>query len=80
VPATVVVCGMHYGKIRVLQDDLGRTVEEAGPSMPVEIVGLSGVPMAGDELVALADEKDARRSASIAHRSSAPRSWPKPTG
>ncbi len=56
-----VVCGMHYGKIRVLQDDLGRTVESAGPSMPVEIVGLSGVPMAGDELVALADEKDARQ-------------------
>lgn len=56
-----VVCGMHYGRIRVLQDDLGRTVEFAGPSMPVEIVGLSGVPMAGDELVALADEKDARQ-------------------
>ncbi|MDL2322295.1 translation initiation factor IF-2, partial [Desulfosarcina sp. OttesenSCG-928-B08] len=56
-----VVCGIHYGKIRVLQDDLGRTVESAGPSMPVEIVGLSGVPMAGDELVALADEKDARQ-------------------
>lgn len=56
-----VVCGMHYGKIRVLQDDLGRTVESGGPSMPVEIVGLSGVPMAGDELVALADEKDARQ-------------------
>ena len=56
-----VVCGMHYGKIRVLQDDLGRTVELAGPSMPVEIVGLSGVPMAGDELVSLADEKDARQ-------------------
>lgn len=56
-----IVCGMHYGKIRVLQDDLSRTVESAGPSMPVEIVGLSGVPMAGDELVALADEKDARQ-------------------
>ncbi|HSO18786.1 MAG TPA: translation initiation factor IF-2, partial [Desulfosarcina sp.] len=56
-----VVCGMHYGKIRVLQDDLGRAVESAGPSMPVEIVGLSGVPMAGDELVALADEKDAKQ-------------------
>ncbi|MDL2268558.1 translation initiation factor IF-2 [Desulfosarcina sp. OttesenSCG-928-A07] len=56
-----VVCGIHYGKIRVLQDDLGRTVESAGPSMPVEIIGLSGVPMAGDELVALADEKDARQ-------------------
>lgn len=56
-----VVCGMHYGKIRMLQDDLGRTVDSAGPSMPVEIVGLSGVPMAGDELVALTDEKDARQ-------------------
>ena len=56
-----VVCGVHYGKVRVLLNDCGVQVESAGPSIPVEVIGLSGVPMAGDELVALADEKDARQ-------------------
>jgi len=56
-----VVCGVHYGKVRAMLDDRGRNVEEAGPSMPVEIIGLSGVPMAGDEMVAVQDEKDAKQ-------------------
>jgi len=56
-----VVCGMHYGRLRALIDDRGEAVTQIGPSMPVEIVGLSGVPNAGDELVALADEKDAKQ-------------------
>ncbi len=56
-----VVCGVNYGKVRALLNDLGKQVKSAGPSIPVEIVGLSGVPMAGDELVALADEKDAKQ-------------------
>ena len=56
-----VVCGVHYGKVRAMLDDLGRNVESAGPSMPVEIIGLSGVPMAGDEMVAVKDEKDAKQ-------------------
>jgi translation initiation factor IF-2 len=56
-----VVCGVHYGKIRAMLDDRGRNVEKAGPSMPVEIIGLSGVPMAGDEMVAVKDEKDAKQ-------------------
>jgi translation initiation factor IF-2 len=56
-----VVCGVHHGKIRSLVNDRGQQVESAGPSMPVEIQGLSGVPMAGDEFVALADEKDAKQ-------------------
>jgi translation initiation factor IF-2 len=56
-----VVCGVHYGKVRALLNDRGVQVESAGPSMPVEVIGLSGVPMAGDELVALSDEKDARQ-------------------
>ncbi|MEJ2038553.1 MAG: translation initiation factor IF-2 [Desulfosarcinaceae bacterium] len=56
-----VVCGVHYGKVRALLDDYGDKVEEAGPSHPVEIIGLSGVPMAGDEMVALKDEKDAKQ-------------------
>jgi translation initiation factor IF-2 len=56
-----VVCGVHYGKVRALLDDYGRKVENATPSMPVEIIGLSGVPMAGDEMIALKDEKDAKQ-------------------
>ena len=56
-----VVCGVHFGKIRAMLNDRGIPVESAGPSIPVEILGLSGVPMAGDELIALADEKDAKQ-------------------
>ena len=56
-----VVCGVHYGKVRALLNDLGKQVKSAGPSIPAEIVGLSGVPMAGDELVSLEDEKDAKQ-------------------
>jgi translation initiation factor IF-2 len=56
-----VVCGIHYGKVRALLNDRGKQVKSAGPSMPVEIIGLSGVPNAGDEMIALADEKDAKQ-------------------
>jgi translation initiation factor IF-2 len=56
-----VVCGVHHGKVRALLDDYGRKVDTATPSMPVEIIGLSGVPMAGDEMIALKDEKDAKQ-------------------
>ncbi len=56
-----VVCGVHYGKVRALLNDRGRQVSSAGPSIPVEIIGLSGVPVSGDEMVALADEKDAKQ-------------------
>lgn len=57
----IVVCGVHYGKIRAMRDSLGNRVNESGPSIPVEIVGLSGVPMAGDEFVALDDDKKAKQ-------------------
>jgi translation initiation factor IF-2 len=56
-----VVCGLHYGRIRAMLDDRSAPVESAGPSIPVEIVGLSGVPMAGDEFLALKDEKNAKQ-------------------
>ena len=56
-----VVCGMHYGRIRAMLDDRGNLIELAGPSIPVEIIGLSGVPMAGDEFFALDDEKNAKQ-------------------
>jgi translation initiation factor IF-2 len=56
-----VVCGVHAGRIRAMLDDTGQPVEAAGPSIPVEILGLSGVPMAGDEFVAVADERAAKQ-------------------
>jgi len=62
-----VVCGVHSGKVRALINDRNKPVKSAGPSIPVEILGLTGVPMAGDELIAVADEKTARQVSS--HRS-----------
>ena len=56
-----VICGHYHGKVRAMTDDLGERVDSAGPSVPVEIQGLSGVPMAGDDFMALADEKVARQ-------------------
>jgi len=61
-----VVCGLHSGHIRAMIDDSGNRVESAGPSTPVEIVGLAGVPDAGDEFVAVGSDKDAKQIA--AHR------------
>ena len=54
------VCGVHYGKVRNIFNDRGQRIESAGPSMPVEVIGLSGVPQAGDDFVVVADEKQAR--------------------
>ncbi len=56
-----VVCGIHHGKVRAMLNDMGQPLSEAGPSVPVEVLGLSGVPVAGDELLALKDEKDAKQ-------------------
>jgi len=56
-----VVCGVHYGKVRAMLNDRGNRVDEAGPALPVEIVGLSGVPSAGDEMIALEDERRAKQ-------------------
>ena len=55
------VTGMHSGKVRGLYDDKGHKVKEAGPSIPVEVVGLSGVPDAGDDFVVLTEERQARQ-------------------
>ncbi len=54
------VAGKAYGRARALLDDRGRTVDHAGPSMPVEVLGLNTVPEAGDEFVVVEDEKKAR--------------------
>ncbi len=60
------VCGTFYGRVRAMLDDHGRKVAEVLPSMPVEVHGISGVPQAGDELVVVNDEKQAKQVA--AHR------------
>src|SRR5216110_1022834 len=57
------VCGTQYGRIRAMMDDRGRRVERAGPSTPVEILGLGGVPEAGDTFVAVQDDQKARQVA-----------------
>ncbi|MDF7671335.1 translation initiation factor IF-2 [Orbaceae bacterium ESL0721] len=59
----IVLCGFEYGRIRAMRNELGKEVTEAGPSMPVEILGLSGVPSAGDEATVVRDEKKAREVA-----------------
>ncbi|MHC1479910.1 translation initiation factor IF-2 [Frateuria aurantia] len=58
-----VVCGIEYGRMRALVDETGKTVQEAGPSIPVQVLGLSGVPEAGDDFVVVADERLAREVA-----------------
>ena len=56
----ILIAGASVGRVRVMRDDKGRTVTEAGPSVPVEIMGLSEVPSAGDTFNAVEDEKLAR--------------------
>ncbi|GIW39989.1 MAG: hypothetical protein KatS3mg076_0566 [Candidatus Binatia bacterium] len=57
------VCGTTYGKVRAMMDDRGQRVDRAGPSMPVEILGLQSVPEAGTAFVVVADEATARQVA-----------------
>lgn len=59
----IVLCGFEYGRVRAMRDELGHEVLTAGPSIPVEILGLSGVPAAGDEATVVRDEKKAREVA-----------------
>jgi translation initiation factor IF-2 len=59
------VIGVHYGRIRALLNDRGEKIPEAGPATPVEVIGLSGVPLAGDIFQVVTDEKKARQIATI---------------
>ncbi|QDA56148.1 translation initiation factor IF-2 [Thermomonas aquatica] len=54
------VCGIQYGRVRALFDETGSQVAQAGPSIPVQVLGLSGVPEAGDDFVVVADERLAK--------------------
>jgi len=55
-----VVCGVQYGRVRALFDETGQQVQSAGPSIPVQVLGLSGVPDAGDDFVVVEDERLAK--------------------
>ena len=59
----MLLAGLHYGRVRAMLDDLGKPVDEAGPSIPVEVLGLSGTPNAGDDAMVVADERKAREVA-----------------
>jgi translation initiation factor IF-2 len=62
-PGDAFVCGTQFGRVRAMVDDKGRRIEAAGPSTPVEILGLGGVPEAGDTFVAVQDDQKARHVA-----------------
>ena len=61
----VVLAGSTYGRVRAMLDENGKTITEAGPSLPVEIQGLTEVPQAGDEFMVLGDERRAREIATF---------------
>ncbi len=58
-----ILTGTTYGKIRSMIDDKGKRIRKAGPSTPVEVSGLSEIPVAGDDFIVIADEKEARQLA-----------------
>jgi translation initiation factor IF-2 len=57
------IVGLHAGRVRALLDERGRSVEKAGPAIPVQVLGLSGVPMAGDQFIVVDDSQTAREIA-----------------
>lgn len=61
----ILLCGTQYGRVRALFDETGRSVKEAGPSIPVAVVGLSSAPEAGDEAFVVSDERKAREIAEL---------------
>jgi translation initiation factor IF-2 len=63
----IMLCGEEYGRIRAMRDENGKDVKVAGPSTPVEILGLSGVPIAGENAIVVQDERKAREVATKRH-------------
>ncbi len=59
----VILSGLEYGRVRAMLNETGQNTSEAGPSIPVEVLGLSGTPKAGDDVIAVADERKAREIA-----------------
>jgi translation initiation factor IF-2 len=62
-PGDAVLAGREHGRVRAMFNELGKPLKEAGPSTPVQVLGLSGTPMAGDDVVVLPDERKAREVA-----------------
>lgn len=56
----IVLCGLEYGKIRAIKNSLEQEIEFAGPSIPVKVLGLSGIPISGDIIIVVRNEKEAR--------------------
>jgi translation initiation factor IF-2 len=65
-PGSFFVCGEHFGRVRAMLNSRGKRMIAAGPAMPVEVYGISGVPNAGDEFIVVPDEKTAKEI--ISHR------------
>ncbi len=59
----IIIAGLEYGRVRALIDETSQSIESAGPSIPVEVLGLSGSPLAGDEVTVVTDERKARETA-----------------
>jgi len=69
-PGDAFVTGFYSGRVRAMIDDRGKRVKEAGPSMPIEILGISGVPLAGDSFAVVKDEVTAKQIASVREQKS----------
>lgn len=61
----MLLAGLEYGRVRAMVNEAGQQIEHAGPSIPIEVLGLSGVPSAGDEATVVKDERKAREVASF---------------
>jgi translation initiation factor IF-2 len=57
------ICGLHSGRVRALLDERGKAVKSAGPAVPVQVLGFTGVPMAGDQFLVVTDAQEAREIA-----------------
>ena len=66
-PGDILLCGEEYGRVRAMRDEHGANIKHAGPSTPVEVLGLSGVPIAGEDALVVADERKAREVAAKRH-------------
>jgi translation initiation factor IF-2 len=63
----ILLTGSEYGRVRAIHDQLGKSITQAGPCIPVEVLGLSGIPQAGEPFVVMADERKARELALFRH-------------
>ena len=66
-PGDILLCGEEYGRVRAMRDETGADILVAGPSTPVEVLGLSGIPIAGESAVVVQDERKAREVAAKRH-------------